>query len=198
MALGVPAHEIVKQNEDSHLHAYMARNAFTNREAALQSCMASQPERDYFLNANDVQNIQRVVHAKQWRRHPNQQQSVELWVQAHAADVLLHQRQEPLPGTRDHAYVLQQKVEQAVGGGVQSTAQPGAAAAAERSAVQPGAAAAAADNLGAPRENVVMPPLPSPPAPSPAELHEECAARTSQEWWAPLISPEVKMIKCFP
>ncbi|CAL8461660.1 g1191 [Coccomyxa elongata] len=125
VALGVPAHEIVKQNEDSHLHAYMARNGLTNREAALQSFMASQPERDYFLNANDVQNIQRVPSS---------------------------------------------------GGGIPTSS---------KSTAQPGAAAAAADNLGAPMENVVMPSIPSPPGPSPAELHEECAACTSQanqEW----------------
>lgn len=148
MVLGVPAQEIIKRNQDYHLHTYMASNGLSSKEAALESFMASKPPRDYFLNTDNVQNIQRAVHARQYRRHPNQQQSVDLWVKEHAADVLLHQRQEPLPGTPDYAHL--QKLQAAAAAGKPAAASAGSpadltATAADQMAAELVAAAVAAE-----------------------------------------------------
>ena len=106
----VPPHQIVQQNQDAYLHAYMAREGLSDKDAAAKKFLTTQPEKDYFLTIDIVKNIQRTVQQREWRRHSNQQQSVELWVQENRADVLLHQRQEPLPGTPDHEFLaIQQK-----------------------------------------------------------------------------------------
>lgn len=105
MQLAVPAHQIVKQNQDAYLHDFMVRNKLADREAALKALLASKPDRDFFLSTKDVENIQAIVHAREWRRHPNQQHSVELWVKQHQDEVLLHQRQTPLLGTPNYDYM---------------------------------------------------------------------------------------------
>lgn len=120
--LGVPAHQIVKQNQDAYLHRFMVHNKLGDREAALKALLASKPDRDFFLSSKDVENIQAIVHAREWRRHQNQQHSVELWVKAYQDEVLLHQRQVPLEGTPDYEHMA--KVSSSLLGGPASTAPP--------------------------------------------------------------------------
>ncbi len=75
----------------------------SDKEAALERLLASLPPRDYFLNVGDVNNIAATLQTA-WKRHPDQQKIVELYVQHMGADVLLHQRQAPLPGTPNAAH----------------------------------------------------------------------------------------------
>ncbi|EIE22304.1 hypothetical protein COCSUDRAFT_66555 [Coccomyxa subellipsoidea C-169] len=105
LRLQVPASRIVQQNKDEILQRYMVDEGIpaSDKEAALERLLASLPPRDYFLNVGDVNNIAATLQTA-WKRHPDQQKSVELYVQHMGADVLLHQRQAPLPGTPDAAH----------------------------------------------------------------------------------------------
>jgi hypothetical protein len=82
--------------------------AASDKEAALKSLMESGPGRDYFLKVSDVQNIAASLQTA-WKRHRDQQKSVELYIQDMGTDVLLHQRMAPLPGTSDAAMLAAQK-----------------------------------------------------------------------------------------
>lgn len=104
---GLTNADIVQQNKDEFLTAFMAQQQFsiTDRIAAAAKLAQSKPPKDYFLTSTDVANIRRGLDKRDWLFSNNPQESVVMWARQHSADVLYIDQQQPIPGTADHAFL---------------------------------------------------------------------------------------------
>lgn len=98
--------EIVRQNQNQHITAHMRSCGITDKVKGTQSFLRTQLSRDWRLSVQDVLNIKAELDKRVWRFHPNQQQSILMWTQQHAGDVLLYEEQRPLTGTPDYEYYM--------------------------------------------------------------------------------------------
>ena len=102
---GMSARQIVEQNQEQWLEAYMVTHSLEDRHAAMMQFMASGPPRDFYVVVNDVTRARDTLRKEQWRHHPDELCSLALWAHKNAADVLIIQFQKVLPGTADAAVV---------------------------------------------------------------------------------------------
>lgn len=94
---GVLDADIVQQNRDEHVDAFMAKHPnITSRLEASQQLTLSNPPRDYFLNPMDVANIRRAIEQSDWMFSENPQQSIAMWAQQNHEDVLYLDLQRPI------------------------------------------------------------------------------------------------------
>lgn len=116
---GLEPAEIVRQNSDKFISSHMLERGIMDRDEGRVSLESSQPPRDYYLSYADVANIKEKVDREQWKFSENTQQSVRMFVEQHAEDILLYKEQEPIEGTPDYEYMMQQRtlVSQAAGAG---------------------------------------------------------------------------------
>jgi hypothetical protein len=91
---GLTNADIVQQNRDEFLNAYMSQQDgnVTDRILAAAQLAESKPPKDYFLNSTDVANIRRLLDKRDWLFSENPQESVVMWASQNEADVTLSSR----------------------------------------------------------------------------------------------------------
>ena len=107
LSAGLEPAEIVRQNSDKFISTHMLERGIMDRDEGRISLESSQAPRDYFLSYADVANIKEKVDREQWKFSENTQQSLRVFVEQHADDILLYTEQEPIKGTPDYEYMMQ-------------------------------------------------------------------------------------------
>ena len=104
---GLTNADIVQQNKDEFLDAYMSQQhgSITDRILAGAQLAKSKPPKDYFLSSTDVANIRKGLDKRDWLFSDNPQESVLMWATQNEADVLYVDEQQPLKGTPDYAFL---------------------------------------------------------------------------------------------
>lgn len=105
MLEGVPTKEIISQNHEKQIAAYMLLHNMDDRSAALSQMAEAGVGRDFDLSPQDVANIRMQADQQTWRRAANEQESVLRWAAQHGDDLLYVHEQKPIEGTPDHEHL---------------------------------------------------------------------------------------------
>lgn len=105
---GLEPAEIVRQNTDDFITSHMVERGLMDRDEARISLEATDVPRDYYLSYQDVANLKKEVDRQEWRFSENCQQSLQMFAEQNAADILIFKEQEPIVGTADYKHIMRQ------------------------------------------------------------------------------------------